>query len=364
MRLLHFIHTPRHSGAEILVRDLCLCHIENGVDCAIAAFETGPPEFQVELENLRRAGVQIISPIESWGRFGRLASYFNAVREFRPDAAFGHSLIPAAYGRLALTIAGSHAPFFKVLHSGSDDYQSIRVRWVERMLQLRTDAIITVAPAAAESYRHHFKDTPPIVHVSNGVNLDLIRAQLAGRSKFKTTLGLRDQSRLLLQVGRISPVKNQRLTLAALAPLLASDPSVQLWFVGIDEDGAYCDALAADISALGLNDQIRALGPRTDIPALLAAADAYLMPSSYEAQGIAFLEAMASGVPIIASDIPAFAFARGRSGIALIDPLDQKAFLREVTAAIQNNTRYVHNLDAYDIRATAKAYEGLGFRHQ
>jgi glycosyltransferase involved in cell wall biosynthesis len=359
MKLLHLVHTPRHSGAEILVRDLCLRHVENGVDCAIAAFETGTPEFQVELEKLRAAGVQIFIPASGVSRLGRLATYIRAIRAFRPHAIFGHSLLPAAYGRAALIASGSRAKFFKVLHSGSDDYASAHIRWIESLLRLRTDAVITVTSAAANFYIHRFGTSLPIVMISNGVNLDDVRTKRNFRNEIRAKFGLSDNDRLFLQVGRIVPIKNQRLSLAALAPLVAVDVRLRLWFVGIPEDRAYVDALELDIDALNLPGRIQNLGTRTDVPSLLAAADVFLMPSEVEAQGIAFLEAMASGPPIIASDIPAFEFARGMDGVALINPNDLDAFRQAAKIAINDTARYQYELGAYDVRTTAQAYETI-----
>ncbi|MFN5211510.1 glycosyltransferase [Brevundimonas sp.] len=359
MKLLHLLHTPRHSGAEILVRDLCLEHVRNGVTCAIAAFGEGTPEFSAELAKLRSAGVTIFTPSASGSRWTRLSTYVRAMQSFRPDAIFGHSLLPAAYGRLARQLVAPKARFIKVLHSSSDDYQSPRVRLVERLLQGSTDAVITVAPGAADYYRLHFRRTPRIVLVANGINSEPIQAAVAQRSRIRGALGLSEGDRLLLQVGRIAPIKNQRLSLEATLPLLKANPRMRLWFAGLVEDAAYHAALLADIEASGLMDRILDLGARSDIPDLLAAADVYLMPSALEAQGIAFLEALASGIPVVASSIPAFDFAAGMAHLWSTPLDDTTAFTDLVARALAAPGRVDRDLSAFTVAATARTYEDL-----
>lgn len=358
MRLLHLVHTPRHSGAEMLVRDLCLRHVQNGVACAFAAFDEGTPEFAPELELLRAAGVEVFAPRTAGDRLGRLQTYVRAIRAFGPDAIFGHSLIPAAYGRVAAVCARSRARFVKVLHSSSDDYQSFQVRFMERLLHARTDGIITVAPAAADHYRRNFHKTPPIIHVANGINLEPIYAACERRAVIRAGLGLSPADRLLLQVGRIAAVKNQRLTLAALTPLMHADPSLHLWFAGVVENADYYQKLKVEIESSGLGAQVNYLGARSDVPDLLAAADVYLMPSESEAHSVAFLEALASGAPVVASDIPAFAFAEGMDGVCRTR-LDQELLQGAVTTALASSQRTIRNMSKYSADATAAAYENV-----
>ncbi len=359
MKLLHLVHTPRHSGAEILVRDLCLEHVRNGVTCAIAAFDEGTPEFSAELGKLRSEGVAIFTPSASGSRWTRLSTYVRAMQSFRPDAIFGHSLLPAAYGRLARQLVAPKARFIKVLHSSSDDYQSPRVRFVERCLQGGTDAIITVAPGAADHYRRHFRRSPPIVHVANGIRPGSIQAAVARRDRIRAALGFSEGDRLLLQVGRIAPIKNQRLTLAATLPLLKANPLMRLWFAGVVEDPAYHAALLADVEASGLADRVRDLGARSDIPDLLAAADVYLMPSASEAHSVAFLEALASGAPVVASSIPAFAFAADMAHLWSTPLDDTTAFTDLVARALAAPGRVDRDLSAFTVAATARTYEDL-----
>lgn len=359
MRLMHLIHTPRHSGAEVLVRDLCLRHAADGHVCAVAAFAPSAEAFRPELDKLTAAGVVLDIPDNALGGAARIKRYAAAIRAFNPDVIFGHSALPAVYGRLAVLVAGSKARFVSVLHSGTDDYGVWKLRWIERLLQARTDQIISVSQSAADAYLRRLKSSPPLEIVLNGVDLDRFYAARERRAEIRAALGLTDGQKLLLQVGRVSPVKQQRFTLDAMLPALREDPNRLLWFAGIVEDADYAAAFQAEIAAAGLGERARFLGPRLDVPDLLSACDVYLMPSLSEAHSIAFLEAMASGPPIVASDIESFQFAKGINGVTLVDCQADTAKARFREAAFAGSGRYRHDMSQYDLRKTAEKYVAI-----
>lgn len=362
MKVLHLIHTPRHSGAEVLVRDLCLRHAAEGNTCAVAAFAPAAEAFKPELDKLVGAGVVLDIPDEALGGLARVKRYAVAIRTFKPDVIFGHSALPAIYGRLAVLMAGSKARFVPVLHSGTDDYSNIKLRWAERVLQARTSQIIAVSKSAADAYLRRLRNSPPMQIVLNGVDLERFYAARERRADIRTALGLTDADRLLLQVGRLAPVKQQRFTLEAIIPLLREDLNLKLWFVGIVEDAAYAAEFENDLARAGLGDRIRFLGPRLDVPDLLSAADVYLMPSLSEAHSIAFLEAMASGPPIVATQIESFAFANGIEGISLVPTTDVAEFSKRVRESIAAGARFSHEMSDFDLKSTASVYLELASR--
>ena len=106
-------------------------------------------------------------------------------------------------------------------------------------------------------------------------------------------------SPVLLSVGRLAEQKGHRFLLEAMPVILAEHPDARLLLAG---DGHLRDALAAQ--AAPFEDRVSFLGVREDVPALIAHADLFVFPSLWEGQGNALLEAMAVGVPIVATDIP------------------------------------------------------------
>jgi glycosyltransferase involved in cell wall biosynthesis len=113
-------------------------------------------------------------------------------------------------------------------------------------------------------------------------------------------------------------------TLLGAARLLADRrDDFQLALVGRGTEGA---ELASAICEAGVDHVVATLGPRRDVPAILAAADVFVLSSKRETFGLAPLEAMAAGVPVVASDLPALddLFTDGREGLK-VPPGDPEA---------------------------------------
>lgn len=362
MKLLHFIHTPRYSGAEILVRDLCICHRERGYSCAVASLNPSDFDFDSEIATLTTLGVNLMIPKRAPSKLGRIAHYAKTFLQYQPDVVFAHSIIPAMYCRIAALLIGSQVPIVMVLHSGSNDYSTFKYRFWEQILIFKTAAVIAVSSIVAEYYQKLFPRAPKARVISNGINL----GNFAGGGELKRTnsriqLGFQPEDRLIIQIGRISPIKNQIMTVRALKSLLKNDKSIKIWFVGLLEDQHYLAKLQQFIKTASLEPQVTILGPRNDISEILNACDLFVMPSISEAQAIALLEALASGIAVVASDIPVFSFAGNFAGVELVKLENDECFELAVSSSLSNNKFFKRDVKLFDINTTAYQYEDIAF---
>jgi len=358
-RILHLIHTPRHSGAETLVRDLCLRHQERGISTAIASFAPGTSDFTTTLDKLRRSGTRLFLPMSELKGPQRIRHFNHAIRDFRPETIYAHSVLPALYGRLALPWFGPTTPFISVLHNANnDDYAEIRLRLSEIILANRASRIFAVSDEGAKSYARRVSFTPPIEVVPNGTDLNKIRSALTERELWRRRNGLDRGMKLILQVGRISRTKRQVETLTSLAPAMRKDESLRLWFAGLPEDADYAAKLASEITRLSLQNCATILGGRDDIPALLAAADLFVMPSLMEAHSIAMIEALASGLPIVASDIPTFRHLATFPGVMLFNHNDPAQYATSIAQSLTVGGRFDRDVGRFDIERVAAIYGG------
>jgi glycosyltransferase involved in cell wall biosynthesis len=126
--------------------------------------------------------------------------------------------------------------------------------------------------------------------------VDFSRFAPADRAEAKAALGVAGP--LVLSVGALIPLKGHQIVIDAVAAL----PGVQLWIAG---EGPHHAQLAAQIARLGLADRVRLLGsvPHAELPRLLTAADAMALASEREGLANAWLEALASGTPIVIPDV-------------------------------------------------------------
>lgn len=135
--------------------------------------------------------------------------------------------------------------------------------------------------------------------IRNPVDPARVAAAPLERAAARRTLGVPEDARLLVQIGRVDPVKCQMALVAALERLAPARAELRAWIVGGVGDPAYAHRVRARIARAGLADRVTLAGERGDVPTILAAADVYVMPSIVEGLSLAAIEAMAAGVPAV-----------------------------------------------------------------
>jgi len=138
--------------------------------------------------------------------------------------------------------------------------------------------------------------------IPNGVVMErFLDIDQKQRQGIRGELGFKENHCVIGTVASMTTVKNPMLLLGAVAGLADRFRHVRLLLVG---DGPLREQLEAFTRAKGLLDRVRFIGSREDIPKLLAALDIYACTSLSEGMSNSILEAMASGLPIVATDIP------------------------------------------------------------
>jgi glycosyltransferase involved in cell wall biosynthesis len=140
---------------------------------------------------------------------------------------------------------------------------------------------------------------PARIHlVPSGVEAERFALGAGARAAARARHAIDPDAFVLVAVGALETRKGHDVLLDAIA--LRADPRVHVLVAG---EGALRADLEARRHALGLDERVRFLGRVDDVPTLLAAADALVMPSRQEGLGVAALEAMAAGLPVVASRV-------------------------------------------------------------
>lgn len=152
----------------------------------------------------------------------------------------------------------------------------------------------------------------------------------APREEVRAELGIPPEAFLWLAVGTLNPAKDYPSMFEAAGRCVSADPRFRLCIAG----GG--DALAdfrADVEARGLQEVIHFLGKRSDVPRLLKAADAFVLSSAWEGLPNAVMEALASGLPVVATDVGGIQtlVEPGRSGW-IVPPRDAGALATKMLA--------------------------------
>lgn len=184
-----------------------------------------------------------------------------------------------------------------VVHSHNGDTDKTRLhRLCRPFLRLVTDGRVTCSDEAS---RHMFGRTgEDILFVPNAIDGKKYAHDPAVRAEKRTELGLEDKI-VVCHVGRISRQKNPLGLVDVFAAVRKMSPNAVLLSVG---EGEMAGEFGEYIRRKDLTDAVLRLGRRPDVPALLQAADVFLLPSLYEGLSIALLEAQAAGLPSVASD--------------------------------------------------------------
>lgn len=175
---------------------------------------------------------------------------------------------------------------------------------VERLLARLTDCIITVNREDYGEACGFWLREGGMVYRIPGEGLDLERFSLRlrkGRDRLRRELGIPGDAFFLVSVGELSWNKNHKAAISLIPELQKRLFPAKVYY-GICGDGFCRSELEGEILRLGLEGQVRIYGHRPDVEEFLACADCFLFPSIREGLGMAALEALAMGVPVVASD--------------------------------------------------------------
>jgi len=170
--------------------------------------------------------------------------------------------------------------------------------------------------------------------VPKGVDVELFRP---GGDDRRAALGLTGK-RVLLVVARFVPIKNVALAIEAMKRIAQADPLAHLVLAG---DGPETASLQAQAAQLGIADRIRSVGhvAHPDLPALYRAADVFLLSSDFDNSPNVVLEAMASGLPVVATNVGGVAEYVSSQGGTLVAARDAAALAGAAVEWLANADR-------------------------
>ena len=163
------------------------------------------------------------------------------------------------------------------------------------------DAVITVsAKVRNRIVETRLFPSARVFSVHNGIDLAKMSVSADEAKATRRALGGAPDEVLIVSVARLVWFKGLDTLVAAMPALLTKCPKVRIVIAG---EGPLRAELAAQAKALGVADRFIMVGERRDVPALLAAADIFVLPSVSEGLPISIMEAMASGKPVVATDV-------------------------------------------------------------
>jgi glycosyltransferase involved in cell wall biosynthesis len=159
----------------------------------------------------------------------------------------------------------------------------------------------------------------------------------AGSAATRRGLGLDEGDHVMAVVATFKRQKGHRFLIEAANTVVPQFPNLHILFIG---DGELREELQALTKRLGLEGHIHFLGTRGDVPALLAASDSFALPSLWEGLPMALIEAMASGLPVIATEVSGTnqVMVSGETGL-LVPPGDASALATAIASVLTDPAR-------------------------
>ncbi|MBA3429898.1 MAG: glycosyltransferase family 4 protein [Actinobacteria bacterium] len=162
------------------------------------------------------------------------------------------------------------------------------------------DGVIAVSTDTERSFRESLGlNGHPIDVVCNAVDVELFPPRVL-RDEVRSQLGLNPSDHVMTMVGTFKRQKGHSVLIDALADAKDRLPHLKIILVG---DGELRNEIATSVRTHGLEDRVHFLGSRRDVPQILAASDSFILPSLWEGLPVALVEAMASGLPVIATSV-------------------------------------------------------------
>jgi glycosyltransferase involved in cell wall biosynthesis/ribosomal protein S18 acetylase RimI-like enzyme len=303
MKVAHL--TTVDLSLQFLIRPQLLSVVELGGD---AVGISAPGEW---VEGLEAAGIRHI-PLESSTRGVAPSSDLRAalqlwktLRRERPDILHTHNPKPGLYGRILGRLSGVPIVVNTVhgLYATPDDrlLKRLVVYLLEAVASRFSDAeLIQSSEDLALISKWRIAPAGRARLLGNGVNLDRFRPEGGrGRAAMRAELGLAPDQIAVGMVGRLVEEKGYPELFAAARQL---DERYLVFVIGPD-DTSKGDSLPAELVERARADGVRFLGMRTDVDDLYRALDVFVLPSHREGFPRAAMEAAASGLPVVATDI-------------------------------------------------------------
>ena len=280
----------------------------------------GPLLADVRAEGFRVEPAPFVRRLSPLAQLRAFRALVTLLRRERPDLVHAHMPISGFLGRLAARVAGvprvaytCHGFLFNQPAPWPRRAAAFLMEWLGGRM---TDTLFTVSDEEAADARR-LGIARNATSIRNGRNPAFFHPDPDARHRIRTSIGVDDSTVVIIAVSRLVRHKGYPELLAALPDV----PGAELWVVGERLASDHGEDLTPLFDQAATTGRLRRLGYRADVAALLAAADIFTLPSHFEGLPMSVIEAMLTGLPVVATDIsgPREQVVDGQTGL-LVPP--------------------------------------------
>jgi len=343
-RVLHMITRIDRGGSAEVVLDIAARQRAAGCRVTLAMGISLDPQLDPD-EYERRTGVQVVridtllrevSPLADVRAF---AALYRLTRSIRPDLVHTHTSKAGIVGRAAAWLARApaivHSPHGHIFYGYYGPTKTRIFITLERLAARLCDRVTTLTDLGARDHvKFRIATADRFATIRPGVDVGQFLNGARRRDPVRTQLGVKRDELLVCWVGRLVPIKDCATFVRACAEVARSQSRVRFIIAG---DGELRSQLEAQADRLRVPVQF--LGSRSDVPDLMAASDLFVLSSTNEGFGRVLVEAMASGLPIVATKVGGVpeVVEHGRSGL-VVPPGDSSAMADAMRRLLSDDT--------------------------
>jgi glycosyltransferase involved in cell wall biosynthesis len=351
IRVLHIITRLIKGGAQINTL-LTATSLDKSRYCVtLISGQSIGTEGEIESE-ARRLGVdliiipEIVREVNPLLDLKALLKLYRLIKKGAYDIVHTHTSKAGILGRVAAMLAGTriiiHTPHGSNycisdadIPSVSDNWAKLELFfWLDKATAMVTQKIIALTNLEAEHYMKigMVRDKCKLATIYSGIDLKKFANVKVDKSEWRARLGISRSSSVIITVARLTGEKGYTYLIDAAKKVVSELENVKFLFVG---DGILRSKLEERVHQLGMDEVIMFLGLRDDVPELLAISDLFVLPSLYEAQGRVLVEAMAAGLPVVATSVGGIAevVVHGETGL-LVPPRAPQELATAITDLI------------------------------
>lgn len=332
MKVLHLLSSTGYHGAENMVAQLVKALAVQGVSNAVGVFYgLGNSNREVLKAVQGHVFDDVIFPCRKRLDISAILALRRYILKNDIDIVHSHKYKTNLYSLVA--VLGTHCKLISTCHNWLGN--SLKMKFYAALDKQVLRAFDVAVGVSTTVERELIKYLPrnKVRKIENGVDLGKFSNLDHTKNETKQELGLTGRT-VVGYVGRLSEGKGIQFLIKALVDLIQQKPNVSCLIVG---DGEYSLQLKALAQALGLSDKVLFTGRRNDVPRLYSAMDIFVLPSLEEAFPMVILEAMATGVPVVATgvgDIPRI-IEDGSTGL-IVKSRSSEALSQALTFVLEN----------------------------
>ncbi|MGG2109357.1 glycosyltransferase [Lysinibacillus pakistanensis] len=350
MKVLHVITTLNSGGAEKMLVDIVKEMQIQGITCEVAVLTKAHNFFGQEIEKLKIP--VYYGPTLKVYAFQNIFFLKNVIKTHNYDCIHTHLFASQLFTPIALKMVGKHTSLITTEHSTHNKRRdNKKLYWLDYWLYRQYDKVIAITTDTKENLKSYL---PSIGYktevIENGIDVfQYLESPSLDRCEISPKIS--ENEKLILMVAAMREQKDHETLIRAskLLPL-----NYRIVFVG---DGERLEEVKRYAKEYG-RDTILFLGKRMDVPSIMKASDVFVLSSKWEGFGLVVVEAAATGLPVVASDVDGLNGVVKTLGGQVFEPFNEHDLAEKIIATIESK-KVKLDVSKYTIQETVKKYLAL-----